>query len=345
MGILDAFSSMLDFGYRPRLQEQRKAALDQMIQESSAPMQGAKPMSEILQAYGELNPGVWGDAAFQNMHRAALQNESNMNAQSKADEAARLAAEASAYDQSVAKELQPLEGAAYERALANYSAQAPVGSRYYGKAADLVKAPGDTEIKQAETTLAYIRSQDATKQAENRAEGRKRADEQRIAAAPAQALNPQQRLEYGASLAKLDSAAQVSKDVMHALDNFGTGAKALDRGTVNAMQAAYKQRVIPAMAAMVGTGTLQKGDMDFIESVIGNPGAWTSLDSRQRAKVANIFQSIDDERKRLYSADAKKAPEIQVGQSSWSRSRTPIQPQGATRPWTPGAKGGASGNY
>jgi hypothetical protein len=80
-GIFDVFGSMLDFGYRPRLQEQRKAALDAMVRENSAPMAGARPMSEILTAYGEANPGAWSDAGFKSMVANARQVEGDMLAQ------------------------------------------------------------------------------------------------------------------------------------------------------------------------------------------------------------------------------------------------------------------------
>ena len=338
MGILDVFSSMLDYGYRPRLQEQRKAALDQMIQEGSVPMQGAKPMSEILQAYGELNPGVWGDSGFQNMHRAALQNESNMNAQSKADETARVAAEGAAYDQSMARELQPLQGAEYERALANYTAQAPAGSRYYGKAAELVKAPGDTEIKRADTLLANVTGQQNQVAQENRAEGRRTQQQRENMATPGINLTGQGAVDFQTRLDGATRAQQTVLDVNRLLEKSDLGEVAISPVQRQVAGTAIQADMLPYLQKRFAAGAMQKGEQELFSELAGDPTAIFAWTPKQRATLKFWAADAQRERENLHRMQGTQAPPVAEGQSVFARSLTPVQPKGATRAWTPGAR-------
>lgn len=138
---------------------------------------------------------------------------------------------------------------------------------------------------------------------------------------PALGLTGQQQMDYRTGVAKMDRAAAIATDTFDYLNTVGTGAKALDRGTVNAMRAAYEQHVVPALATMVGTGTIQQGDMEFIKSVIGEPGGWATLDSKQKAKVGQILQSVQEERARMYGLSGVQAPPIKPGSSAWAKSR------------------------
>lgn len=144
---------------------------------------------------------------------------------------------------------------------------------------------------------------------------------QRAAQFPALALTGQQQMDYRTNVSKMDRAAAIATDTLDYLSTVGTGAKALDRGTVNAMRAAYEQHVVPALATMVGTGTIQQGDMEFIKSVIGEPGGWATLDANQKAKVGQILQSVQEERSRMYGLSGVQAPPIKPGSSAWARSR------------------------
>ena len=138
---------------------------------------------------------------------------------------------------------------------------------------------------------------------------------------PALGLKGQAAMDYRGAISKMDRAAEIGTDVADYLQTVGTGGKALDRGTVNAMNAAYQQHVVPALTTMVGTGTIQKGDMEFVQGVMGDPGAWTTLDSRQRQKVVQILKSVEDERGRLYGLSGVRAPATKKGASAWARSR------------------------
>jgi len=149
---------------------------------------------------------------------------------------------------------------------------------------------------------------------------------QREAMFPALGLKGQPAMDYRAGIAKMDNAAAISTDVADYLQNIGAGGKAIDRGTVNAMQAAYQQHVVPALTTMVGTGTIQKGDMEFVQGVMGDPGAWSSLDSRERQKVMQILTSVNDERGRLYGLSGVQAPPVKPGGSAWARSRGSVKP-------------------
>lgn len=137
---------------------------------------------------------------------------------------------------------------------------------------------------------------------------------------PALGLNPEKKMEFVQNVAKLDRAAEISTDVIDYLSKVGVGGKALDRGNVNAMQGAYQQHVVPALVQMVGTGTIQKGDLDFVQSIIGDPGSWVSLDARQKAKVAQILQTVNDQRSTMYGFAGRQAPPIRPGSSAWARS-------------------------
>ena len=129
-------------------------------------------------------------------------------------------------------------------------------------------------------------------------------------------------MEYQGNVAKLDAASKTGADVVRYLSSGNYGNNVLDRANIEAMKSSYQQTMVPALAAMVGTGTIQKGDMEFIEGVMGDPGSWGSLDNNQKAKVASILQSVDDERVRLYGAAGQHAPQFAPGSSAWARSNT-----------------------
>ena len=138
---------------------------------------------------------------------------------------------------------------------------------------------------------------------------------------PAYGLTGQPAMDYQAGVAKMDRAAQISTDVLDYLSKVDTGEKTLNYGRNEAMQAAYKQHVVPAMAEMIGTGALQKSDQDFIDSIMGTPGKWNSLDTNQKQKVGQILQTVNDERSRRYGLAGVQAPPIQPGSSAWARSQ------------------------
>lgn len=152
---------------------------------------------------------------------------------------------------------------------------------------------------------------------------------------PALGLKGQAAMDYRGAVAKMDNAAAITTDVADYLGKIGVGGKALDRGTVHAMQAAYQQHVVPALTTMVGTGTIQKGDMEFVQGVMGDPGSWGSLDSRERQKVMQILTSVEDERARLYGLSGVKAPATQKGRSAWARSREGATSAPADTVWGP----------
>lgn len=184
-------------------------------------------------------------------------------------------------------------------------------------------AAGNLAINQAQLGLQQQRLQFEQGQA------------QREQMFPALGLKGQAAMDYRGAVAKMDNAAAITTDVADYLATIGTGGKALDRGTVNAMQAAYQQHVVPALTTMVGTGTIQKGDMEFVQSVMGDPGAWGSLDKNQRQKVMQILTSVEDERARLYGLSGVKAPPTQKGRSAWARSREGATSAPADVVWGP----------
>jgi hypothetical protein len=185
-----------------------------------------------------------------------------------------------------------------------------------GQQANLGIARGNLAVSQGQLGLSQQRLGFDMAQAQEAA--RQAALKQQF---PAYGLTGQTALDFQAGLGKLDRAAQISTDVVDYLNKVSLGDKTLDYGKTQALQSAYKQHVIPAMAEMVGTGTLQKGDMDFIESVMGTPAKFNSLDSVQKQKVAQILQTVNDERGRRYGMAGVQAPPIQPGSSAWARSQ------------------------
>jgi hypothetical protein len=137
---------------------------------------------------------------------------------------------------------------------------------------------------------------------------------------PALGLTGQAALDYRTGLMQLDQTANIVTDALDYIGKVGTGGKALDRGTVNAMNAEYRQNVIPYFQKKFQAGALQKGDMEFIESVAGDPGAWSTLDSRQQQRLAGILQSVETDRTNMYGLGGYRPAPTQKGQSAWARS-------------------------
>jgi len=135
-------------------------------------------------------------------------------------------------------------------------------------------------------------------------------------------LPPQQRLEFIQNVRQLDATANIVTDALDYIGKVGTGDKAVDRGNVNAMNAEYRQNVIPYFQKKFQAGALQKGDMDFIESVAGDPGGWATLDSRQQQRLAGILRSVEDDRNVAYQMGGMQAPPTRVGGSAWARSQS-----------------------
>jgi hypothetical protein len=135
-------------------------------------------------------------------------------------------------------------------------------------------------------------------------------------------LPPQQRMEFIQNVNQLDATARIVTDSLDYISRVGSGEKALDRGTVNAMNAEYRQNVIPYFQRKFQAGALQKGDMEFIESVAGDPGGWSTLDSRQQQRLAGILRSVEDDRTAAYGMAGRQAPPTQRGGSAWARSQS-----------------------
>lgn len=135
-------------------------------------------------------------------------------------------------------------------------------------------------------------------------------------------LPPQQRMEFVNNLSNLDQTAAIIQDTTDYLSKIGVGGKVMDRGEVNNMAAEYRTRVVPYFQNKFEAGALQKGDMEFIESVAGNPGGWATMDSRQQQRLASLLQSVNDDRKQQYQMAGVQAPPVAPGTSAWARSRS-----------------------
>jgi hypothetical protein len=145
---------------------------------------------------------------------------------------------------------------------------------------------------------------------------------QNQAAFPALGLKPEQQMEYRTTLANLDKTANVVTDTLDYLKRVGVGEKALDRPQVNAMNAEYRQQVIPYFQKKFQAGALQKGDMEFIESVAADPGGVMSLDHREKIRLSQILRSVEDDRQQMYGLGGYRAPPTRAGQSAWARSQS-----------------------
>lgn len=339
MGILDALGSMLDFGYTPYKQAERRAAL-QKITGSDSPDGPNMPMTQKLQLYGDANPGVWADPAFLNMNQQARQFETQQQAQlaarMAAEQAAAQQAEGMQYDLAMADELKLLEGAAYERSLANYVAQAPVGSRYYGKAAELVKAPGDTEIKRDDTLLGQIRGEQATVRSEGRAEARRKAQQQEVLAAPGLGLTGQAAVDYRTKIQNTTRAQQTVTDLHDKLEKMSTGQLAISPSERATFATAVQADMLPYLQQRFQAGAMQQGEQELFTELAGNPTAIFSWTPKQRAILKYWMADTQRTRENLYGLAKQAAPPLEVGQSVVTRSQTPVQPQGRTRPYVPG---------
>lgn len=345
-GIIDALGSLLDFGYTPYKQAQRREALRQIV-ETDSPDGPNMPMVRKLEIYGDANPGVWADRAFQANYARASQQYQNELKQGQEEAAGRDAAarayEAQRYDEEATKSLAAeSDPNMRQRMLANFAGQAPPGSRYLAAAPNLQSDVSDTGIrredKRAETLLSHALGQQSAIAGENRAEARRRAQQGEILAAPALGLTGQAAVDHQRKIQGATRAQQTVTDVNRYLEKADLGELALNPSQRAVMGTAIQADMLPYLQNRFAAGAMQKGEQELFTELAGDPTAIFSWTPKQRAILKYWQADIARERENLYGLAGARAPELPAGGSAFAESLTPVKPQGALRPWTPGRK-------
>ena len=348
MGFIDALGSLLDFGYTPYKQAQRREELRKIV-ETDSPDGPNLPMMRKLEIYGDANPGVWADRGFQaNYARAGAQYQQEQaagRAEAQAREAAAAASEAQRYDETATKELAAeADPNMRQRMLANYAGQAPPGSRFLAAAAKLQSDVSDTGInrenKRADTLLSHALGQQAAIAGENRAEARRLAQQNEVLGAPARGLTGQAAVDFQGKVQGATRAQQTVTDVGNYLEKADLGQMTISPSQRAVMGTAIQADMLPYLQQRFAAGAMQKGEQELFMELAGDPTAIFSWTPKQRAIMKYWQADIARARENLYGLAGVKAPDVAPGQSPFVQSLTPVNPKGQLRPWVPGGGGG-----
>jgi hypothetical protein len=116
-------------------------------------------------------------------------------------------------------------------------------------------------------------------------------------------LSPKEQAEASYGLMTQDEQAAAAADVVHWMDTrAGTSTvPGVGTGDRAAMEAEWQLSMIPAIKNMLGSGTLDEGEREWMKEMIGDPGKILLSESAQK-RVRVIAEKVQRDRQSKYKS-------------------------------------------